>query len=580
MQRVLTRQQQNILQREREQFATLENLAARLDAPAGELETLASARQQLDEFFLLVVVGEFNSGKSAFINALLGQRFLDEGVTPTTSQVHILTYGPQPAAEQVEPFLLRLCYPVEWLQEINIVDTPGTNAIILRHQEITEAFVPRSDLVLFVTSADRPFSESERTFLELVKNWDKKVVVVINKIDILENEAALNQVVDFVRNQSVTVLDTVPEIFPVSVKMAQQAKMGVLGKPMPELLQASRFPALEAYILNRLDQQERLRLKLASPLGVAERFQRTYRQRAEEQLALLQADIGALQTIDEQIAGYETDMRHDFSYRLTRIDNILFDLRARGDDFFEETIRISRFFDLLNASKLQMEFEQQVMADTPQRIEREVSELIDWMVERNFRQWQDVTAYLNQRAAQHDDRIVGEVGGRFEINRQELLQSVGRAAREVVATYDMDKAARELSESVKTSLAAMGAVEVGALGLGAILLHLLTRALDPLGVIAAGGVAIAGLFILPARRRKAKHDLDAKIEALRKKLHETIEAQFERELVRSTQEIREAIEPYTRFIRVERDKLLSVQEQLDEVSVALQDLRSQIHALT
>ena len=579
MHRVLTPQQQGILQREREQFSALENVAARLDAPAGELETLASARQQLDEFFLLVVVGEFNSGKSAFINALLGQRFLDEGVTPTTSQVHILTYGPQAAAEQVEPFLLRLCYPIEWLQEINIVDTPGTNAIILRHQEITEAFVPRSDLVLFVTSADRPFSESERIFLELVKNWGKKVVVVINKIDILEDEAALNQVVDFVRNQSVTVLDTVPEIFPVSVKMAQQAKMGVLGKPVHELLQASRFPALEEYILDRLDQQERLRLKLASPLGVAERFQRTYQERVKEQLALLQEDIAALEAIDEQIVGYETDMRHDFAYRLSRIDNILFDLRARGDDFFEETIRISRFFDLINASKLQMEFDQQVMADTPQRIEQEVNELIDWMVERNYRQWQDVTEYLNQRASQHSDRIVGEIGGRFEINRQALLQSVGRAAREVVATYDMDSAARELSESVKTSLAAMGAVEVGALGLGAILLHLLTRALDPLGVIAAGSVAIAGLFILPARRRSAKNDLDAKIEELREKLHETIEVQFERELARSTQEIREAIEPYTRFIRVERDKLDQIDGQLDQVEVMLKQLRSQIHAL-
>ena len=59
----------------------------------------------------------------------MGERFLDEGVTPTTSQVYVLGYGPQPAAEQIEPFLLRVSYPVPWLQEINIVDTPGTNAI-------------------------------------------------------------------------------------------------------------------------------------------------------------------------------------------------------------------------------------------------------------------------------------------------------------------------------------------------------------------------------------------------------------------------------------------------------------------
>ena len=249
MKNILTPQQHDILNREREVFTALETIAARLDTPASEREVLGRTRQQLDEFFLLVVVGEFNSGKSAFINALLGQRFLDEGVTPTTSQIHVLGYGPQPAAEQAEPFLLRVSYPVDWLQEINIVDTPGTNAIIQRHQQITEAFVPRADMILFVTSADRPFSESERAFLELVRNWGKKVVVVINKIDILEDEAAVNQVVDFVRDQSAAVLGTIPRIFPVSVKLAQRGKD--LAAPgahdaaaAKALLGASRFPVL------------------------------------------------------------------------------------------------------------------------------------------------------------------------------------------------------------------------------------------------------------------------------------------------------------------------------------------------
>ena len=75
------------------------------------------------------------------------------------------------------------------LREIHIVDTPGTNAIIREHEAITSEFVPRSDLVLFVTSADRPFTETERVFLEQVRGWGKKVVIVINKIDILESAA-------------------------------------------------------------------------------------------------------------------------------------------------------------------------------------------------------------------------------------------------------------------------------------------------------------------------------------------------------------------------------------------------------
>ena len=49
--------------------------------------------EQLDELFLLVIVGEFNSGKSAFINALVGSTVAQEGVTPTTAQINVLQYG-------------------------------------------------------------------------------------------------------------------------------------------------------------------------------------------------------------------------------------------------------------------------------------------------------------------------------------------------------------------------------------------------------------------------------------------------------------------------------------------------------
>ena len=42
------------------------------------------------------------------------------------------------------------------------MDTPGTNAIIRHHEELSRGFVPRSDLVLFVTSTERPLTESER----------------------------------------------------------------------------------------------------------------------------------------------------------------------------------------------------------------------------------------------------------------------------------------------------------------------------------------------------------------------------------------------------------------------------------
>ena len=72
---------------ERAALSQLRDALVRLDATHESLAALGRSMQQLDELFLVVVVGEFNAGKSAFINALLGSRVLAEGVTPTTAQV-------------------------------------------------------------------------------------------------------------------------------------------------------------------------------------------------------------------------------------------------------------------------------------------------------------------------------------------------------------------------------------------------------------------------------------------------------------------------------------------------------------
>ena len=165
LRRFLTSEDENLLHAER---ANCSACAARWQTwtrAADDLALLDRALLQLDELFLLVIVGEFNAGKSAFINALLGQRFLAEGVTPTTTQINILKSGERPGQTLGRSVRYRQSHlPGRSLREINVVDTPGTNAIIQRHQQITEEFIPRADLVLFVTSADRPFSESERAF--------------------------------------------------------------------------------------------------------------------------------------------------------------------------------------------------------------------------------------------------------------------------------------------------------------------------------------------------------------------------------------------------------------------------------
>src|SRR5687767_1807797 len=165
MHRVLTPELQRQLNSGRELLSELRDAMTRFSAPEADQAALAASIRQLDEFFLLVVVGEFNAGKSAFINALAGQRVLQEGVTPTTAQIHVLKHGDLVATSVEDEGIRVVTAPVELLREVHIVDTPGTNAIIREHERLTAEFVPRADLVLFVTSADRPFTETERAFL-------------------------------------------------------------------------------------------------------------------------------------------------------------------------------------------------------------------------------------------------------------------------------------------------------------------------------------------------------------------------------------------------------------------------------
>lgn len=581
MQRILNAEQDQLIRRERSLLEDLRVLLVRLGAPDDDLALLKRALHQLDELFLLVVVGEFNAGKTAFLNALLGERLLTEGVLPTTSQIQVLRYGDQKHEDITGDDALVIHLPVTWLREINLVDTPGTNAVIQRHQEITEHFIPRSDLVLFVTSADRPFSESERLLLQRIREWGKKIVIVVNKIDLIDDPADRQRIVDFVAQNSEQLLGVTPRIFPVSARLALIAKQQAGAESERSALERSdlwaqsRFEALERYILTALDARARLRLKLENPVGVADNLFNHYRRLIDSRSAVLKDDFAAIDSIEAQLAAYDADMRRDFKYHLSHVDNVLYAMAERGDRFFEEMMRIGRVFDLVNGEKVRAEFERSVVADTSREVEAQVSDLIDWLVQRDYRQWRDVMDYLNRRSTEHADQIVGKVDSDFEFNRQNLIASVGREAQRVVDSYDPEVESRNLAQQVQNALVQTAAVEAGALGLGAILVAVLhTTLLDVTGLLGAGALAALGFYVLPYRRNRLKQELRSGIDALRQQLNDALTRQFERELTDGMQRMREAIAPYTRFVRVEREKLERVTEEMERLRRELAELRT------
>ena len=583
MQRVLTEEQRVLLDRERALLEELRVQLARLGATEDDLTLLKGALQHIDDLFLLVVVGEFNAGKTAFLNALLGERLLAEGVTPTTSHIHILRYGESMHQETTADDILMIQLPVEWLRNLSLVDTPGVNAVVQRHQEITEEFIPRSDLVLFVTSADRPFSESERLFLQRIRQWSKKVVVIVNKIDLIEEEVDRQQILDFIRENGRHLLGADPQIFMVSARLAMQAKQAA-GRGEAEahrvLWRASHFDKLEQFTQVTLNDNERLRLKLENPLGVASRLIDKYIAVITERQEILRGDFETIDTIDDQFAAYEQDMRRDFSYQRSRVENVLYEMLERGDKFFDEVLRLTRVMELVNSEKLRGDFTREVVADSSREIERHVNELIDWMIDKDYRQWRAIMDYLRRRAEKHTERMVGQINNDFELNRQNLLGGIGRNAQRLVDSYDREAEALKMAQAVQSAVFQTAAVEVGALGLGAVLVIILQGVwLDVTGILGASAVAALGLYLLPYKRSQVKAELRKQVAELRDQLEAALTRQFDNELQESAQRLQEAIAPYMRFVRAEREKLEKLDAELRLLKVKLTNQRNTVQVL-
>jgi small GTP-binding protein len=581
---ILSKREQEIRVREQELLQRLATALERFgsDVAADDLRRFHEAREQLNGLFLLVIAGEFNSGKSSFINALLGERVLPEGVTPTTDRINILRHGPQVSEHLLEAYLLERTHPADVLREINIVDTPGTNAIIRRHEELTRDFVPRSDLVLFVTSADRPFTESERAFLEQIREWGKKIVFIVNKIDILPRAEERQEVIRYVNENATNLLGEAPQIFAVSARQAQEARGGGIegrdGKEDEELWEQSGFGAVEEYLLTTLDQEERVRLKLLNPLNVGLRLASKYKDATFERLKLLAQDVEAIQNIDQQLALFHQEMLRDFEPRLSRLDVLLADMERRGMRFFEETIRIGRIKSLMDSEGVKRTFEREVIAETPREIEDEVGRVIDWIVERNLKLWQDISTYIERRQiARHREGMIGDVGSSFNYNRQALLDSVGRVSREVVGSYNREVESRAIANEIQGTFATTALAQAGAIGLGTLVVTLVSSAAaDVTGILLATALAVGGFYVIPRKRRQAKLEFERRITELGYHLKDVLTRQVHLELEQSTARINEAIAPYRRFVQSQQQQLNEARGELITAEDALLRLRADI----
>ncbi|MEZ4369034.1 MAG: dynamin family protein [Kofleriaceae bacterium] len=272
------------------------------------------------ERFHLVILGEFNHGKSTFVNALLGADLLPAGITPTTASINHVVHADAPSARVVltdgsprelaptelkewvtvaggraaEVAYVELGYPSELLRNnVVLVDTPGVNDLNEQRAEVTYGYVPRADAVVFLLDAGQALKDSEREFLRsrVLESAKDRLIFVLGKMDLLSDDERA-AVVGYVRT-GLGALVPDPVLFPLSAK-------AWLGSRDP----GSGMPALLAHLDTYLA-QDRAQVLIDNAAADAARTAAYLEANLGVRMASFELDLGEL---EDRIAQVRTQL--------------------------------------------------------------------------------------------------------------------------------------------------------------------------------------------------------------------------------------------------------------------------------
>lgn len=208
------------------------------------LRRVIAARERLARPLTIAIMGEFSAGKSTFVNALLGEAVAPMGVLPTTNTINVFRRGTgrgarvhyrdatisTVAAAELDAYLrslddeeasrirhLEIDRVGERMGDAAVVDTPGLNALDDYHEKVAREFIEEADAVVWIFSATQGGTATEAGILRELRAGGRKVLGVLNKVDVLDSEAEQRELADYLREQLGPVL---VEVLPLSASAA------------------------------------------------------------------------------------------------------------------------------------------------------------------------------------------------------------------------------------------------------------------------------------------------------------------------------------------------------------------------
>jgi len=532
-----------------------------------ELEIkIKSVQESLDNLFSIVFIGEFSTGKSSIINTLLNRKILPEGITPTTDRITVIKYG-ETEEDHQENGNQVISVPEERIKGLFIVDTPGTNVTIEQHEQLTQEFIPKADIVFFTIGAERAVTGSEAKLIKFIKeDWLKNIVFLLNKVDIAKDEAELKTLIDHTEKELERSFHIKPHIIPISARLALESG----DSSESELYEKSGFSRLREYIFETLSEEERVRMKIKSTSEIALSLCDEADRVLDAHINKIEEDTRSLGEFESKLDSMIREIVSNSAQFTERIRSRLLEFKTRGIEYIDEIIRFGNVLKLMSKQKVAKEFEYRVTRQTVSELEKDLDAMVVW-TEKSAR------SVLDSSIDFYNKSIRPESSGMntgFMYDRTRLVDTVRSELETKRKAIDPAVLGGNLVDSARGAIASVLGVQVGSLAIGAAVVSAFTSlVVDVTGILATIAVMATAFAILPKKRRDAMKEFSIKVDALIEELISGVSSQLERDFNGIKIQVMDSLLPLRNFYKMEMDKLSESKSAIAKIKTEFANLK-------
>ncbi|MEL7359472.1 MAG: dynamin family protein [Cyanobacteria bacterium J06648_10] len=551
-------------------------------------KTVQSLQENINQPFLFVVIGEVKAGKSSFINALLGSGEICEvGADPRTNMVAKIVYANGDGySRETKPGELReIGRPVPILEQIAIVDTPGTNSPFQQHEDITKEFIPNSDLVVFVFFSKNPYTNTAWSLVDFAhQEWKKPVIFVLQQSD-LADDRELQTSHQYIEQEAQQRQIANPQVFATSAKLAID---GLNSSPnasndVARGADNGGFAPIQDFVRNTITGGQGYRLKLASNIGSAEQIVQRLGGDMQSIQRQLQTDQAVVARIRSRLGQGQTQSRQEIDALVERLmvqyERTIYQVKSEFRDGLSIFVLAKRSFLSIFNRKQRVE---SWLNDLKARAQTELEATLDETSKEGAKRFLDSIALMIKQLLGELTTLQNDALKKTEITlplleyRYEVIEGVKSKITNLLNDETFMSCLTDTADSVGPGVASGGILAV--IG-GVIAAVTEVVILDIIGSVFLGvGVLLAGGVLL-AKRRGLIQKLDQELERNRSRFESTVSEQLNARLSGIYDEIGMSFNDLYAYVEEEQRSLTPLIQQFELIEQTTENLAKEIRQL-